>query len=370
MSVYLIQHITNNNTAIDLVVTFYSKLQQIHLKKCINYWIDHKKNSVFYLIKAPNKNSIRKLYHTSINLHPYKITSVNNHLVYAFLKSEQQLKAIQSKSFYKPQKHSVIFLIKTFNKKIFLLNKTKALESLSLKKTIIQNLITSYKGYQIETNEDIIASFHSIKEALNCTASILDKLNKRVDNISTKIILYPFLSNNKENTFTQVIPKLTKLLYLVKKKEQLIVSSRMINMYPSLSNLKSINATKKIYWLNLEKESFILSLIDILSKNYHKPKFKISDICALMMMSKTKLYRNCKDITGKSINQLLKEFRLLKSIDSITMSSSAISQISTDVGFNSSSYFSNCFKKKFGICPKELSKQKNSLNFLYNIQLT
>ncbi|XRE43896.1 hypothetical protein ACIVBQ_002100 [Tenacibaculum discolor] len=364
MSVYLIQHITNNNTAIDLAIAFYSKLQQTLLKRCINCWIDRKKNSVFYLIKASDKRSIQKLYYKSINLRPYKITSVNNHLVYAFLKSVQQLKAIQSKSFYPPKKHSVIFLAKTFNKKTFLLNKAKALESISFKKSIIQNLITSYKGNQIEDNEYVTASFHSFKNALGCTVSILDKLNKRADNTSTKIILYTSLHNNKETTFTQTIPKLTKLLYLIKKKEQLIVSSKTTNMHPSLSNLK------KIYWLTPEKESFILSLIEILSKNYHKPKFKVSDICNLMMMSKTKLYRNCKDITGKSINQLLKEFRLLKSIDSITMSSSAIGQISTDVGFNSNSYFSNCFKKKFGMSPKELSKQKNSLGFPHNIQLS
>lgn len=363
MSVYLIQHITNNNTAIDLAVAFYSKLQQNLVKKCINCWIDRKKNSVFYLIKAPDKRFIQKLYYKSINLHPYKITPVNNHLVYAFLKSVRKLKAIQSKSLYPPKKHSVIFLAQTFNKKTFLLNRTKTLESLSFKKAIIQNLITSYKGHQIEDSENIIASFHSFKNALGCTVSVLDKLNKRADNTSTKIILYASLHNNKEITFTQIVPKLTKLLYLIKKKEQLIVSSKTINMHPSLSNLK------KIYWLTPEKESFILSLMEILSKNYHKPKFKVSDICTLMMMSKTKLYRNCKDITGKSINRLLKEFRLLKSIDSITMSSSAINQISTDVGFNSSSYFSNCFKKKFGICPKELSKQKYSSPFPYSIQL-
>ncbi|WP_417799342.1 helix-turn-helix domain-containing protein [Tenacibaculum sp.] len=350
MSVYLIQHITNNNTAINLAISFYSKLQQILLKKCINCWIDHKKNSVFFLIKAPNKSSIQKLYYQSINLHPYKITSVNSHLVYAFLKSAQQLKAIQSKSFYEPQKYSVYFLAKIFNKKTLLVNKTRTCEALSFKKAIIQNLITSYKGYQIEANEEIIASFYSVKNALGCTASILDKLNKRADNSSTKIILYTHLNNGKENTSIQITPKLTKLLYLIKKKEPLIVFSKTRNMPPLLSGLK------KTYWLTPEKESFILSFIDILSKNYQNPKFNVSSICTLMMMSKTKLYRNCKDITGKSISQLLKEFRLLKSIDSITMSSSAISQISTDVGFNSSSYFSNCFKKKFGICPKELSK--------------
>ncbi|RSC95941.1 AraC family transcriptional regulator [Tenacibaculum singaporense] len=365
MAVYLIQHITNNNTTINLAITFYSKLQQTLLKKCINCWIDHKKNSVFFLIKAPNKNSIRKLYYKSINLRPHKITSVNNHLVFAFLKSIQKLKAIQSKSLYTSQKHSVFFLAKTFNKKVFFLNKVKTIESLPFKKAIIQNLITSYEGHQIETNENIIASFHSIKNALGCTVSILDKLNKRTDNSSTKIILYTSLHNDNKTILSEIIPKLTKLLFLIKKKEQLIISSKKLNMHPSLSSLK------KIYWLNSEKESFILSLIDILSKNYHKPKFKVSDICSLMMMSKTKLYRNCKDITGKSINQLLKEFRLLKSIDSITMSSSAINQISIDVGFNSSSYFSNCFKKKFGICPKELSKQKNSLGlFPNNIQFS
>lgn len=369
MSVYLIQHITTNKTAVDLAIAFYSKLQLTLFKKCINCWVDYKKNSVFYLIKATDKNDIKKLYYKSINLHPYKISSVNSHLAYALLKSEQQLNVIQSEFNYNFYEHSVLFLAKAFNKKLLLckLKKHKVHETLLYKKTIIQNLIHSYGGSQIETKEEaFIASFPSFKKAFDCSVSIQKRLNKKIDCFPVKIILHPYDYNQETSFSHSTISKLIEVLYFIKTKKQLIISSQIVNSsaYSEYTYFKNDNIS---FRLNSETEKFLLSLLDTISKNYQNPNFNIPDIASLMMMCKTKLYRNCKAATGKSINQIVKEFRLLKSIKSITVGTSDISQTSIEVGFNSSSYFSNCFKKKFGISPTTLQKQQEELNIPYYI---
>ncbi|CAM1342145.1 helix-turn-helix domain-containing protein [Tenacibaculum aestuarii] len=369
MAVYLIQHITTNKTAIELAIAFYSKLQLTLFKKCINCWVDYKKNSVFYLIKAIDKKDIKKLYHKSINLQPYKISSVNSHLAYAFFKSEQQLKVIQSEFNYNFHEHSILFLAKAFNKKLLLckLKKHKAQETLLYKKTIIQNLIHSYGGSQIETKEKaFIASFPSLKKAFDCSVSIQKRLNKKIDCFPVKIILHPYDYNQENNSLHSTISKLNELLYFIKTKKQLIISSQIANSntYSKYTDFKHNNVC---FRLNPEAENFLLSLLSTISKNYQNPNFNIPNIASMMMMCKTKLYRNCKATTGKSINQIVKEFRLLKSIKSITVGTSDINQTSIEVGFNSSSYFSNCFKKKFGISPTTLQKQQEELNIPYYI---
>ncbi len=369
MSVYLIQHITKNKTAVDLAIAFYSKLQLTLFKKCINCWVDYKKNSVFFLIKATDKKSIKSLYYKSINIQPYKITSVNRHLAYALLKREQQLKTIQSETHYNSNKHSILFLAKTFNKKTLIckLQESNAKNVLLYKKTIIENLINSYEGNQIKTKEEgFLASFTSYKKAIDCSIAIQKKLYKRIDCFPIKIILFPNKNNQESIASTANINRLIEFLYFLKTKKQLIISSQIedLNTYSEHIDCKQNNTYLK---LNPETENFLHSLLDVISKNYQNPHFNIPNIASLMMMCKTKLYRNCKAITGKSINQILKEFRLIKSVNSITDGTSDINQTSIDVGFSSSSYFSNCFKKEYGISPTTLLKQQQEFSIPFYI---
>lgn len=364
MAVYLVQHITNTKPAIDLAIAFYSKLQLSLLKRCINCWVDTKKNSVFYLIKASQKKTIKKLYYKSTNLHPHKIIPVNNHLVYAFLKSEQQLKMIQSQFEFKTQEHTTLFIAKTINKHVLLnnLKKNKTRNALLYKKTVIKNLIHSYDGNQINiNNKDYIALFPTFKKAFDCSFAIQKKLQKRVNYISTKFILYPYSSELNIKNSTSNISKIIDLLYFIKTEKQFILSSQLSKNH-SFQNHFTEKENISYCILKPENENFLFSLLDVISENYQNPDFSIPDIASLMMMCKTSLYRNCKAVTGSSINQILKEYRLLKSINSIASKESDINQISIDVGFNSLSYFSNCFKKKFGITPSAFLKQQNNFN--------
>ena len=345
MSFYLIQHITNTKATINLVTAFYSKLIEILNNKVINFWVNAKKNSVFYLIKSSDKNEIEHLYIKFPDFYPDKITLVNNHLVCAFLKSEQKLKKIRSIPFFKREKHAVFFVVK-IPKHIFYNHLTD--DELSHRKVTIKKIVSSCKGCVIASvKEDLIASFISYKKAISCAALIVDKLK---DKVSLKIILHPCLYKNN-NLFIRLIDNLISYSYFIKTTKQLVLFSDKKNYTENQEN---------VHWLRMEEKTFLFSLIDLLSENYRNPKFSVSEISSLMMMCKTKLYKKSKIITGKSTNQLLKDFRLLKSIDLIMEGGLTINQISTDIGFSSNSYFSNCFKKKFGFSPKELLK-KNSL---------
>ncbi|TDQ30153.1 helix-turn-helix domain-containing protein [Tenacibaculum caenipelagi] len=364
MSVYLIQHITNNKTIIDLAITFYTKLKKTYNKKCINCWVDYKKNSVFYLIKAVDKEFIKQLYRNTSQIAPYKISLVNSHLVYELLKSKQQVKNLQLKSVNNTKKHLIALVTQTLNEKLYRnkFNQADFFEAFLYKKTIIQNLIHSYDGIQVNIKEEgFVALFTSSKKALDCSISIQNKLNKKGSKISSKLLLYSYFDSDKDKMTSDKISNLVNSLHFLNPKKQLIFSSSIQNLYNN--NYTNINLTNNIKWLYPEEEAFLFSLIDVLSKNYHNSKFNIPSICKLMMMCKTKLYRNCKITTGKSINQILKEFRLLKSLNSLAQNTTNINQTSIDMGFSSSSYFSNCFKKQFGISPNQLLKQQ--LNFIY-----
>ena len=346
MSIYLIQHITNTKTAVNLAVTFYASLKRTYSSNLINCWVNTKKNSVFYLLKSSNKKMIKQMYFKSFNLKPYKISVVNNHLVYAFLKSEQKLKLVQSEN----NNFSTILIAKKVDDKVSYFKKNIC------KKSIFKNLVYSYNGSLYENNENnLVAFFDSNKKAIECAFSIKTALSKRTDSSFFKIITYRFPQKKNESSIVITISILLLLLHFVKTQKQLIVLTNKQRIVNYLNDDEFINK-KEIHLLEPYEESFLFSLMNTLSGNYQNPKFNITNICAIMMMCKTKLYRNCKKITGKSLNQILKEFRLLKAVNSLSICRSTVNEISIDVGFGSSSYFSKCFKKKFGIPPKKILK--------------
>ena len=68
-------------------------------------------------------------------------------------------------------------------------------------------------------------------------------------------------------------------------------------------------------------------------------------------MSKSQLYRKTIAIWDLSPIQLLKEFRLNKAMELLKGHRVNVSQTTFDSGFTSPSYFTKCFKKKFGLLP-------------------
>jgi AraC-like DNA-binding protein len=88
-----------------------------------------------------------------------------------------------------------------------------------------------------------------------------------------------------------------------------------------------------------------------LEENWQDPEFDIDNYCQATAMSKSQLYRKTIALTGFSPNILLKEFRLEKAKDLLKKQGNNISQITFDSGFTSPSYFTKCFKKKYGLLP-------------------
>jgi AraC-like DNA-binding protein len=52
-----------------------------------------------------------------------------------------------------------------------------------------------------------------------------------------------------------------------------------------------------------------------------------------------------------SPNNLLREYRLLQSLNLLRSEDRNISQTTFDTGFSSPSYFTKCFQKRFGLQP-------------------
>jgi AraC-like DNA-binding protein len=105
--------------------------------------------------------------------------------------------------------------------------------------------------------------------------------------------------------------------------------------------------------LSPQDENLLLSLVNALDENWEKTEFNLETFSRELAMSTSQLYRITVKLTGFSPNALLKEFRLGRAKEMMKKKRYSISQITFDSGFTSPSYFTKCFKKKYGLLPME-----------------
>tara|TARA_R110002050_G_scaffold56512_3_gene127183 strand:+ start:140928 stop:142988 length:2061 start_codon:yes stop_codon:yes gene_type:complete len=104
------------------------------------------------------------------------------------------------------------------------------------------------------------------------------------------------------------------------------------------------------------EENFIDQIALIILENLSNEQFGVSELAAIMNMSRSNLLRKIKKNTQLSASQFIRQVRLKKSMQLLKQTSLTISEISYQVGFGSTSYFIKCFREYYGHPPGEVGK--------------
>lgn len=113
---------------------------------------------------------------------------------------------------------------------------------------------------------------------------------------------------------------------------------------------------------NSRDSAFISRLQNFISANIQEPNLPVSRLASAMNMSPSNLFRRVREVLGKSPNALVNEMRLSKAKEILDKNEKDIAEIVFLTGFNSHSYFSKCFKRRFGMSPSEyLSKDVSGI---------
>ena len=105
--------------------------------------------------------------------------------------------------------------------------------------------------------------------------------------------------------------------------------------------------------LNNNKNNFLTDVVSFINENLSNENLVIEDIAEELNISKSKLYRNIKNTSGISANQLIRKLRIERSKELLLKSNFSISEICYNVGFSSPSYFTKRFKEYTGMVPKQ-----------------
>lgn len=101
---------------------------------------------------------------------------------------------------------------------------------------------------------------------------------------------------------------------------------------------------------------FMSRLNDFVSDNIKNETFSVEHLAEAMNLSRVQLYRKVKSITGLSVSDLIRIFRLKLAWSILSKHGATVSEAAYSVGFQNLSYFSKSFKNHFGMLPNELLK--------------
>ncbi len=107
-----------------------------------------------------------------------------------------------------------------------------------------------------------------------------------------------------------------------------------------------------------QDDRFISSLVTVIQEQMEDPDFSIQQLCERTGYSYQQVYRKVKALTGESINEFIRTIRLKRAAQLLADSDLRISEIMYRVGFNSHSYFTKCFRERYGASPKDYAGQK------------
>ena len=100
-------------------------------------------------------------------------------------------------------------------------------------------------------------------------------------------------------------------------------------------------------------ENFMCKLDQYIMQHLEQAELSVKEMAEEMCMSSSNLFRKLKAITGKSPNEYMRIKRLKKAAELLQQNEYGVTEISLLVGFSSSTYFSSCFKKQFGVTPTD-----------------
>ena len=331
-------------------------VQEEHACKCMTYWVDELRESVFCLIEAPNKEAVVAMHNQAHGLIPHKIIEVNSGVVEAFLGriydpegaeiSEAGLKVFSDPSFR-------ILVVTQTADPVLLKHRMGAPKTAALltgHNQVIRKNMAQFGGREVEGEEGgFVISFTSATKAVSCALAIQkDMPLADAEALQFKISINagePVAEGNHlfENTL-----QLAQHICGVPRNCPVALSASVKKLvakdFPEDGN-------KPFLALSPQDEAILQTLYRQLHQHWQNPDFGIDEYCRAMAMSKSQLYRKSIALTGFSPNLLLKEYRLEQAKKLMKKQFYNIAQITFDTGFTSPSYFTKCFKKKYGLLP-------------------
>lgn len=105
--------------------------------------------------------------------------------------------------------------------------------------------------------------------------------------------------------------------------------------------------------INKKDAEFMKQLTEVIENNLSNPDIDVLQVASHLAMSRRKLYGKVKALTGQSVVEFIRNYRLRKAAQILIEENISVSQAMERIGIDNASYFSRIFKKEFGETPSD-----------------
>jgi len=108
-------------------------------------------------------------------------------------------------------------------------------------------------------------------------------------------------------------------------------------------------------------EQFLMKVKEAIHQRLSDEQLSVESVAEEIGLSRAQLYRKVTALTGVSVNELIRSFRLKKAAQLLEQNWGPVSQVAYEVGYSNLSYFSKVFKEEFGVLPSEYAHKAQGL---------
>lgn len=109
---------------------------------------------------------------------------------------------------------------------------------------------------------------------------------------------------------------------------------------------------------NAIDNELLTKMNEIIEANIDKPWLNVNFVAEQLHLSRSSLFAKIKSLTDVTPNEMIQVVRLRRAALLLEEGQYNVSEVAFMVGFNSSSYFTKCFQKQFGVRPSEFQSSK------------
>jgi len=103
---------------------------------------------------------------------------------------------------------------------------------------------------------------------------------------------------------------------------------------------------------------FMNELTLFIETNIDEPVLNVEKLSDKLNMSRVSLYRKIKSLTGLSVIEFIREYKIKKAAELLLQSTYNVNEVCYKTGFTDVDYFRKCFKLQYGLSPKEYACSK------------
>ena len=107
-------------------------------------------------------------------------------------------------------------------------------------------------------------------------------------------------------------------------------------------------------------KKFLQNTTCLINDNISDTSFSVERLAEALNISRSVLYKKIISLTGEAPVELVKTIRMNRAAELIRRKTGNMSEIALEVGFKNPAYFSECFKKQFGVSPSQYSRRFNN----------